>query len=250
MKEKEVLRAIIQAYRELIRQRYQPDRLAKEYHLPEAFDEEKINRFRDFFLEHIYPPPHEREALEDAFRHLDQHVKNPEKLMRLLIDSGALLFKYGRHLPKILKTGLKALKSFRMATALEDGLIEAAKKHQMSPPFSTDDIKFLLQSLPPDSLEQFIQNNQNLLETLYDRKLMKKIREIIEYLAAKMEKRPDVYTPEEVKALLIGRDLISEGDALFDELSPKEQRDVLESAIRIERDFLNNLFAQKQSQNT
>ncbi|MFK7979352.1 MAG: hypothetical protein AB8G86_05190, partial [Saprospiraceae bacterium] len=47
-------------------------------------------------------------------------IQQPKKLLRILLDSGRLIFKYGRHLPKILNAGLKALRSFRTATQFEN----------------------------------------------------------------------------------------------------------------------------------
>ena len=197
--------------------------------------------FRNYFLHHLYPAPEKRQELDEAFQNLDSYIRNPEKLFRILIDSGSLIFKYGRHLPKILLTGLKALKSFRAATQMEQKLVESAIKMSLPPPYSAANIKTLLATLSTEELNDFIDNNQALFETLQDRNLVKKIVEIVEHLIAKMKSRPQIYSIQEVNALTVGRDIIQQGDLLFDQLTVMEQEVILDLILQIERDFLEGL---------
>lgn len=236
-----VLEAVILGYRTLLEERYQYEELQKKYTLPTAFDATRVQQFRTYFLEYVYPHPNKRKALNEAFQDLDNYIKNPEKLLRILIDSGRLIFKYGRHLPKILKAGIKALKSFRTATAFETKLVENAMRFSLQPPYSSATIQYLISTLPQSDIALFIQNNQRLLETLYDRVLVEKIIEIVEYLIAKMKKRPAIYTIAEINALTLGRDLIKEGNLLFHQLTIVEQRQVLDMIVRVERDFISAL---------
>jgi len=242
---RETLNEVILAYRRLIEVRYQYGVIQEKYNLPASFDEERVSVFRDFFLNDLYPHPNQRRELEEAFHNLDNYIKNPEKLLRILIDSGSLIFKYGRHLPKILMAGLKALKSFRAATTFEEKLVQSALNMPLQPPYSNADVKAFLATLSDKEIQDFIRNNESLFETLYDRKLVCKIVEIVEHLIDKMQKRPKVYAPTEVNALVIGRDIIKGGDALFDELSQKEQKQILKTIIQIETDFLEAVFAEK-----
>lgn len=242
MTEKEVLEEVILAYRRLVEKRYKYDRIQEKYTLPASFDEARMKVFKDFFLSDLYPHPDKRKELEEAFHNLDNYIKNPEKLLRILIDSGSLIFKYGRHLPKILMAGLKALKSFRAATAFEDKLVDSAVKLGLQPPYSDADVKTLLATLSTKEIDDFIVHNESLFDTLHDRKLVGKIVEIVEHLIAKMQKRPNIYSPTEIHALTIGRDIIKGGDALFDQLSKQEQELILKMIIKIERDFLEGVF--------
>ena len=219
--EKDILNEVIIGYRKVIEDRYQYDSLHKKYDLPPFFNEARISLFRDYFLDYIYPPPTKRVELDEAFQSLDGYIKQPAKLLRILLDSGRLIFKYGRHLPKILNAGLKALRSFRTATQFENKLIQQALLSNVTPPYSIEDINEFTKRLPKADLEAFIDSSQNLFETLHDRVLVKKIIEIVEFLIAKMQKRSDVYTPLDIKGLTIGRDIIKNGDLLFDQL-PKE----------------------------
>ena len=114
----------------------------------------------------------------------------------------------------------------------------------MPPPYSIVDINTLIKSLSPKAINQFIDNNKSLFGIMKDRKLVHKIIEIVTYLISKMEESPAVYSAEEIKGLEIGRDIIVKGSQLFDQLSQKELDEVLEFAIQLETDSLNQIFAE------
>ena len=242
MSENKKLNEVIIAYRKLIEQRYQYAAIKEQFEIPDSFDEARTDMVRDYFLMHIYPPPAKRQELEVAFQSLDNYIKHPEKLLRILLDSGSLIFKYGRHLPKILTAGIKALKSFRSATSFEQKLVKTAEDSKLTPPYSTEDMKQLVGSLSKKEVADFIEDSQDLFKTIQDRKLVKKILEIVNHLIVKMEKRPKVYSDVEVNALKIGRDIIQEGDLLFAQLSKSEQEQLLAVVLEIERSALEEVF--------
>lgn len=241
---KEILNEVIKGYRTVIQDRYQYDFLNQRYDLPNFFDEERIALFKDYFLDYIYPPPAKRAALDAAFESLDSYIQQPSKLLRILMDSGRLIFKYGRHLPKILRAGLSALRSFRKANNFEHKLVEQALKLDLQPPYGTPEINTLIKGLPKTDLEEFIDSSQALFETLHDRVLVKKILEIVEYLIKKMKSRPKVYTAVEIRGLEIGRDIIKYGDLLFDQLPKEGQQQLFELVIQLEREILEELFSE------
>lgn len=240
--QKEILNEVIKGYRGVIQDRYQHKTLAKKYDLPDFFNEERITLFREYFLDYIYPPPAKRAELDEAFESLDNYIQQPSKLLRILMDSGRLIFKYGRHLPKILKTGLSALRSFRTANAFEQKLVAKAIELDLPTPYDISEINTLIKALPKSDLEEFIDSSQALFETLHDRVLVKKILEIVEFLIAKMKKRPAVYTAVEIRGLEIGRDIIKNGDLLFDQLPKDGQQQLFELVIKLEREVLEELF--------
>ncbi len=241
--QKEILNEVILGYRKVIEDRYQYDTLRQKYDLPAFFNEARINLFRVYFLDYIYPLPAKRMELDEAFQSLDDYIKQPAKLLRILLDSGRLLFKYGRHLPKILSAGLKALQSFRTATQFEHKLVQQAILSDLSPPYSIEVINGFIKQLSKADLAAFIDSSQHLFETLHNRVLVKKIIEIVEYLIAKMQKRRDVYTSLDIRGLEIGRDIIKNGDLLFDQLPKEGQQQLFDLVIRIEREILEELFS-------
>jgi hypothetical protein len=198
--------------------------------------------FRDFFLDYFYPLPERRDVLDQAFAHLDDYIKQPGRLLTLLMDSAGLIFKFGRHLPKVLKAGLGALQSFRLASKFEEKLIDRALALQLEPPFTSDELDQLLSGLNPADVGDFIENNEQLFAFVHDRELVAKVIIIVEELISKMRRRPEVYGAAEVSALQFGRDLIKGGNLLFDQLTPIEQKTMIAWVIQIERDFWTNLL--------
>jgi len=243
MTKQEVHREIIIGYRKVIAERYTYANLVQEKHIPKSFDEAKIDAFRDYFLTYLYPAPERRAELDEAFDQLDNYIKNPSKLLSLLKDSMSLIWKYGRHLPKILSAGLQTLKSFRAGNQFEENLIRAAQDLKLEVPYAKTDIEAMIQSLSPTKIETFIQNNELLFENLHDRTLVKKVEEIVVALIGKMKKKPKIYSAAEVRGLEIGYEIIHFGNALFDSLNEPDQRLLLEFIIENEREELEKLFS-------
>ncbi len=240
--EKKILKAVIVGYRHVIETRYDYERLAEKYDLPAQFNEARIAEIRNFLLEHLYPSPEKRSELNAAFEHLDNYIKDPSKLIRILLDSAMLLFKYGRHLPQILNTGLKALRSFKTVNDFEDKLVTQALVLKEKPPFQAAEIYKFIRGLDKTDVEDFIDSSQSLFETLHNRVLVKKVLEIVQHLIKKMKKRPKVYSEEEVKGLEIGMEIIREGDAIFSSYEPADQKHIIELVIKIERDALEEIY--------
>ena len=242
MDKKTVLNDIILAYRELIRERYQYQSIVDHHDVPDSFTEEKMALLRDYFLDYIYPPPATRLELDEAFESLTNHIDNPAQIIRILLDSGGLVLRYGLHLPKILKAGLKALHSFKAATQLEIQLVEAVVKQDLEAPYSSEDLNNLIRSIPRSIIREFIEDTLVLFETLHDRKLVKKIIEIVNKLISKMKKKLDLYSEEEVRGLEVGRDIITEGDKLFSKLTEHEQDSLFQLIAKIERETIEGIY--------
>ena len=234
--------ALITAYRAVIRDRYDYDKLKNRPDLPPGFTREKVDAFRDYFLTYIYPDLERRAELDAAFVTLDSFVRQPDKLLRILRDSAALVFKFGRHLPKVLASGMNALRSFRAASRFEEKLIDNAIALDLPTPYSAEDINRLIGMLSPTEINNFIDGSVKLFDTLHDRKLVKKIIGMIGTLVERMEKKPGVYSPDEIRGLKIGYETISKGDALFETLTASEQKELLYLIELLEREKLTDIF--------
>ena len=242
MSQPAVQNQIIEGHRQVIRERYDPDRLIQEYGLPPSFTKDRIEALRTFFLEHVYPNTEKRKALDDAFESLDNYIKDPGKLLRILMDSGSLLFRYGRHLPGILKAGLKAMKSFRAATLVESRLTQMAEEHDMAGPFSVKQVRDLMTLLPKEEMLQMVNHGTAMNELLFDKDLIKNILKIVNHLISKMERRPNIYGDKEINGMKIGRDLILHTDGLFRQFSHSEQRFLVDLIERVELDDVESLY--------
>lgn len=245
--EEKIFEAIVLGYRKIIDQRYQYEHLEKQYELPSSIDAVMVSRIREYFLEYIYPGIERREELDAAFDSLDDYVKQPRKLMSILLDSSKLIFRYGVQLPKILGAGLKALHTFNAASKFENQLINAAIDKGLQAPFESDEIGDLIRSLPRTEIDQFIDNGKQLFATLYDRKTVKSIKEILHFLAKKMKEKQEVYSSEEIRGIELGLEMVQKGDTLFAELSDEVQKNIIDMIIQIERDALDEIYLKKPS---
>jgi hypothetical protein len=243
--EREILNGVIIGFRNLINERYQYENITSKYEIPDSFDEESVARFRTYFLEQIYPHLEKRDELNEAFKSLDNYITHPDKLLRILFDSTAILFKHGRQVPKLLNAGMKAFRSFRVATAFEQSLVRKARISGKAPPYSNDDINGFIKELPRREIDRFIENTRSLLGLLYDRGLMREIIEIISQLITRMKKSQRSYSTTEIGGLEIGLEMLTEGNKLFDELSKEDQLKMFDIIIQIEVDVLETLFAKE-----
>ena len=177
-----ILKEVIIGYREVLHERYQYENIIKKYEVPKTIKKKTVDNLRVYYLNYIYPDYSKRELLNNAFYSLDGFSKHPQKLLNILLDTTKLVFKYGIYLPKILKTGLKALKTFKAATNFENILVNEAISKKINPPYDKEKINIFLKAIPLHEINTFINTSQSLFNTLHDRKLVKKIKEILKHL--------------------------------------------------------------------
>lgn len=237
-----LLNSIIEGHRAVIEERYEYLRVKERYHPPVWVTEETVKDLRAYFMDYIYPSVADREEINEAFHSLDDHIKHPEHLLRILIDSGSLIFKYGRHLPKILRAALKALHSFRTASQVEEKLAKVAIYHKVAPPFSTEDIQKMISKVPRNIMDDLVESSMELYDVLFDEKLVKNILDIVVELIKKMKKRPEVYSNHEVKGMQLGQSIIQGGFKLFSSFDKDQQQILIETIGRIERDAVDDVF--------
>ena len=242
MKKEELEKALIVAYRELVIQRYQYDQLETQYELPSVVTPDRVEEVRNYFLQHVYPDYETRQLLNDAFDSLDGHIKNPRHLLRLLMDASGLVLRYGRHLPKIMRTGIKALQSFRKASGFEKMLYEEAQERNMDLPIDQTELKILIGSLPQVKVNAFIEDHDALFDALMDRKLMEKTSKIMQELIKRMLKKPQLYSEADVQGVQIGLGILEGGLEIVKGISQYEGHEVLEFIKQVERDGMDEIF--------
>ena len=236
-----VKKQIIKGYRKFIFDRYQYDKIVESYDIPSSITEAILTELREYYLKHIYPEYKERKALDQAFKSLDNYIQQPQKLISVLVDASLLLFKYGRHLPKILGTGLKTLKTFKSASKFEQTFIDEAIRQKVQGPYTDKKIKVLLRSISKNEIDDFINTSQALFATLHDRSQVKKIKEIISHIIRVMKNNSDRYSSDQIKGLEMGFTLLDEGDRLLQKLNPTDQRKLIYLITEIETDMLATL---------
>ena len=237
---------LILAYRKMVEDRYQYDRLKRKYVLPKSINEAKVNELKAYFLNYIYPELATRKILDEAFESLDGHIKNPEHLFRLLIDSSMIVLRYGTSLPKILRAGIKALQSYRKATKFEKLLNVKAINSNVVAPIDQSKLERLIAALPYQEIEAFIKDGQDLFQIILDKELVEKILKIMESLISKMKKHTNVYSIQEIRGLELGYKIIFGGRELLDGISQQDQLNLLDLIVTIERDAFEQMRSGEQ----
>jgi len=237
-----ILKEIIEGYRNTIYQRYQYQNIKDKYGIPESINEETVNQLRNYFLKHMYPEYNTRVELNEAFKSLDNYIKHPKKLLRILLDAAKLIYRYGRHLPKILNSGLNAMKTFKAATNFENNLVDEAIKNKIEGPYDLSKIDALIKLLSRKEIEKFIEISKSLFEILHDRILIEKIKEVIQYLILVMREKEESYSLSQIKGLEIGLEMINEGYELFNRLTEEDQQNLVNLITEIEKDKLEHIF--------
>ena len=243
MTRNKVLNEIILGYRNVIEERYQYNILIKKYKLPNAIDDKTINDIKIYFLNYVYPDLEQRAELDDAFSTLDGFVKQPEKLLNLVLKSFKLIFSHGKHLPKIFGAGLKAMKSFRGATKFEESLVDIALEKNIAYPYTTNKINILIKLLPYSEIEEFIKSTESFFNIIHDKNLVLKVKEIISFLIEKMKKKPKVFSAKEIAGLALALETINKGEEMLDKLSEENQKILIEYVVTIEKDNLIEIFS-------
>ena len=238
MNREKIVEDIIEGYRNTIYERYQYESIKDQYDIPESINEETVNLLRNYFLNYIYPEFNKRAELNESFKSLDNYIKHPKKLLSILKDTSNLIFKYGIHLPKILNTSLKVMKSYRAATGFENMLIDEAIKNRIEAPYDPSKITTLIKILPRKEIEKFIDTFQSLFEILQDRILIKKIKEILEYVILVMKNKESHYSASQIKGLEMSLEIVNVGDKLFNRLAVEDQRKLVYLITEIEKDVL------------
>jgi hypothetical protein len=238
MDQKILLNEIIQGYRNVIKEKYDYENLKKRSDIPDVYTKEVSVKIKNYFLNYSYPGPKKRQELNEAFQSLDSYLMNPEKLLRIVIDSASIVFKYGKHLPKIVNAGIKALKAFRRASKLEHGLVKKASSSDVTTPYTNQQINDFIKELSSREIEEYISSTYNLFQILCDVELMSKIKNVLNYLTKKMKNRPAIYTANEIKGLEIGQEIIVEADAIFNKLDKDEQQEIFDFIMKMEKELL------------
>lgn len=242
MTKENIIEEIIIGYRQTIASRYQYQNIKANFELPKTITKVTVDELRHYFLDYIYPDFEKRQELNAAFESLDDYIKHPHKLFGILKDAFKLVFKYGRHLPKILSAGLDAMKTFQAATKFENNMVTEAIKNKIEAPYVAEKIDALIKLLSREEIDQFIASSETLFDILHDRALIKKIKEVLLYLILMMKKKPQTYSQNQIKGLEIGYELIIEGDKLFTKLSAEDQKNFVHLITEIETRNLDRIF--------
>jgi hypothetical protein len=235
--------AIIEFYREEIRQRYQLERL---HEIPEfeAIPDTMLDSLREFFLGSLYPPPKERLQMDEAFDDMTQLLSSPTRLTPLIGAALGSMFRLSFHLPAIINTGLATIDAIKQTRQLETSLmavaetmrpaLDAVSGAKKSPQKYRAAMLRLISGVPEDIVRTLIDNVIRLFGALSDIKMLSGMLYLVERCVVVMESRSDVYTEKDRESIKLCLEVLRGGHNLFIQLKPKDFPNILKGIERVE----------------
>lgn len=242
--EQELKDHLIDTYRNMVADRYDYDKIKDT--LPEGIDHEVADSLRFYFLTYLYPPAKDRHDLDEAFEHLENYVKNPAKVWGILGNIAGAIFRFGNMLIDALKAGLVSLDTQVAAKEFENNLYEAAMDHGFTVPLNDTQFRTCIRSIPRKKIDRFIDDLGKLFHAMSNTRLLGKTVEIMRDVVKKMEKRPRLYTKEEIQGIELGISILNEGYELFKKYDSKTKQTIVAYIIQRERAFTAEIYGEAE----
>jgi hypothetical protein len=240
--ERKLRHAVLRFYREELRDRYQLDNIRRFSSFDEVSDTQ-IVELRDFFLQQIYPAPEDRERLDAAFDQLSSMLKSPKRMQPLLGSALTSLWRMGAKLPAAISAGRATIDAYVKTRVLENAMIEEALRLGLKPEDynKRERMIHLLNAVPEDQVLQLIQDILQLFRALSNVEMLKVAVQFMHSCIKVMEKRPDLYTEEDLAGVKLGVELLQQGLTLFLDVKPNHFAMLVEGIEAVELDWYNRV---------
>ncbi len=237
--------AIIDAYREQLRERYLVDNVRR-FEEFDPISDKKIDTLRDFFLRCIYPSAEDRTHLDDAFNHMGEIIRSPRRMAPLMRVAFRSVWRLGVMFPSAVAAGTHTLEAYLETRRLEAKMLEYAKRERYGPGDvdKREAVVQMIAHVPEEEVVRFRNEVLKLFESLSNGKLMAATVDIMENSKDLMESRPDLYHEEELAGFSLGHEVLKQGLALFRKLKPSEFPAILEGIEVVEIDWYDRIKAE------
>jgi hypothetical protein len=244
--------AIIEFYREEIRQRYQLECLRKVSDF-ETIPDPILNALREYILERLYPPPNTRLQMDEAFGDLAHLLRSPGRLTPLIATILTSMLRLSYHIPAVVRAGIATVDAITDTQKLETSLMEVAET--MRPELERtlgrkDEKKYrqtmlrLICGIPESTVRGLIDNIIRLFGALSDVKMLSGILFLVERCANVMESRPGVYTDKDRESMKLCLEVLREGHALFVQLKSKDFPKLIKGIEKVETAWYQSVASQ------
>jgi hypothetical protein len=237
---------LIEKYRGVVAKRYDYALLKKKPGLPKNISPEVVETLKTYFLENLYPTIEQREKLDAAFAELENYMMHPSKVWDLLGNITTAIFRFGFQFPAAAKAGIVSMEAYTSAKHFENTLTHAAFEKGFSVPLSDEQFYECLVAIPQNELAHFIQELEHLFATFTNTDLLGKTISIMKDVVARMQKKSDVYSANEIEAIELGLNIMERGYALFIQYDDEMKEEILQFIMSNEKTFLDGLYATKK----
>lgn len=237
--------AIISFYRDELRKRYQVSHVRR-FSQFDVISDESVDTLREYFLDHIYPPPERRAQLDDAFDHLGHLLRSPKRLQPLVTTALMSLWRLGRKLPAAVSAGRSTFDAYIESRKLERYMIEGAQKISLSKADTQDRLKMLslIANIPEKHVRRLIRDILSLFRALANVSLLRTSAEIMDHVYEIMSKRTDLYTESECAGLALGIEVLRGGLELYEGMDPDVFPHIIDGIECVEFDWFDRVRAE------
>ena len=231
--------AVIEFYREEIRQRYLLDNLRR-FEAFRGIPDGLLNDLREFFLASIYPPLPMRRQLDQALDNLRGLLRSPKQLAPLLRTALISMLRLGVQAPAAVAAGLGTVEALREAGKLEQIMLQAARDLDLD----ATDRQAMLQAIvnvPEETFVHLIHNLLDLFRALSNVKMLSATFRIMDRSMKVMDSKPDLYDEELRASLKLGLMVLRSGLDLFLRLQPEDFPRIIRGVEMVEMDWFNGV---------
>ena len=231
--------AVIEFYREEIRQRYLLDNLRR-FEAFRGIPDGLLNDLREFFLASIYPPLPMRRQLDQALDNLRGLLRSPKQLAPLLRTALTSMLRLGVQAPAAVAAGLGTVEALREAGKLEQIMLQAARDLDLD----ATDRQAMLQAIvnvPEETFVHLIHNLLDLFRALSNVKMLSATFRIMDRSMKVMDSKPDLYDEELRASLKLGLMVLRSGLDLFLRLQPEDFPRIIRGVEMVEMDWFNGV---------
>lgn len=233
---------LIDKFRDMVRKRYDYDRLLANYTIPKGIDEAMVSTVKDYFLMVLYPSIETRNELEEAFTYLNDYVKHPSKTFKLIGSMSKAIFTFGLQLPRALKAGVLSLEAFLNAKEFEELIKQSIENQGLKAPISDEEYIKSMAQIPEVEARKFLKDIEHLLGFITDTKLLSKTVEVMESVISKMEDNPETFSKAEISGIQLGIEIMNSGYGIFANLNDRTKKEMIAFIMRVEKDFMDKVY--------
>ena len=219
----------------------------RRFDLFDTVSDVSLIKLRDFFLVHIYPPPQEREELDEAFDRLRSTLHNPKQMAPFMGSALKSLWRLGAKLPTAVKAGRSAIDAYAKTRTMESSLVDVAMENSVSLAATQDRAIMvgLIAHVPEKDILKLIKDVLELFKALSEVEMLEVAVTFMEKCIQIMHDHKELYDESDIQGIGLGLLVLKQGVALFQEQEPKSFPVIIEGIRAVELDWFESI--QKES---
>ncbi|MCL4691389.1 MAG: hypothetical protein KJ060_02630 [Candidatus Hydrogenedentes bacterium] len=234
--------AVIDAYREELRDRYRLDNVRR-FGVLDQIPDKIIDDLREFLLEYVYPGSEERDKLDDAFDRMREITRSPRRMAPLMKSAFKTVWKLGMGFPSAMATASHALEACLEARKFETRMIDFAEREGIAVEDLAERgaVVRVFTSISDSEVAQVREEVLKVIGAMSDVNLLAAAVTIMENVREIADSRPDLYGDRERAGFSMGHEILRRGLELSRQLKPSDIPVIIEGIAVVEIDWYDRI---------